>query len=170
CNSKIRLQAVGCRLKPRRRLSRQSTIYATNKHRKHATTLHFRFSASPLAPTTIPKLRSKVSLEPRFHSAQHTAHVAAERTFAPPAQVVLAPIQKEPDAGRMDRITDDVDQARDVLRNAEPHGHVKHFFRKLDRAFHLRAAAREHDACCDHFLETRAAQLLANQREQFLVA
>ena len=70
----------------------------------------------------------------------------------------------------MNRIAHHVDQAGDVLRDAEPHRHVKHFFRELHRAFHLRAAAGEHDARGDHFLEARAAQLFANQREQLFVA
>ena len=41
----------------------------------------------------------------------------------------------------MNRIAHDIDEAADVLRHAETHWHVKHFFRELHRTVHLRAAA-----------------------------
>ena len=47
---------------------------------------------------------------------------------------------------------------------------MEHFLGELDGAFHLGAAAGQHDAGGDHFLEAAAPQLLAHQAEQLLVA
>src|ERR1700754_3813294 len=112
---------------------------------------------------------SKIALKPCPHPVVDTAHLA-ERLAAPAAQGVLAAVQQQADARRMNRIADDVDQAGDVLRNAQPHRHVEHLFGELHGAFHLRAAAGEHHARGDDFLEAGAAQLFADQREHFLVA
>src|SRR6185369_2959496 len=110
-------------------------------------------------PSSLP---SEISFEPCVHSIPH-ALGRAERLAAAAAQIVLAAVQQQADAGRMNRIAHDVDQPGDVLRNAEPHRHVEDFFGELHGAFHLRAAAREHDARGDHFLEAGATQLLADQ-------
>ena len=70
----------------------------------------------------------------------------------------------------MDGIAHHVHQTCDVLRYAESHWHVKHFFCEFHCAFHLCASARQYHARRDHFLEARAAQLFADQRKQFFVA
>src|SRR4029077_7982070 len=57
-----------------------------------------------------------------------------------------------------------------ALGYPEAHRYVEHFFRELDGAFHLGAAAGQHDAGGDHFLEAAAPQLLAHQTEELLVA
>ena len=51
----------------------------------------------------------------------------------------------------------------------EAHRHVEHFFGELDGAFHLGAAAGEHDSRGDDFLEARAAQLFAREAVELLV-
>src|SRR5262245_20178622 len=116
-----------------------------------------------------PKSISKISFEPCVHSVPHALRVS-QRLAAAAAQVVLAAVEQQANSRRMHRIAHAVDQPGDVLRNAQPHRHVENFFRELHGAFHLRAAAGEHDARGDHFFEAGATQLLANQSEQFLVA
>ena len=81
----------------------------------------------------------------------------------------LLAVEQQPDARRVNRVAHDVRKTFDELRHAEAHRHVEHFFRELDRAFHLGAAAREHDAGGHELLESRAAQLLANELEQLFV-
>ena len=70
----------------------------------------------------------------------------------------------------MNGIAHHVHQAAHVLRHAQAHGHVEHFFGELDGAFHLGTAAGEHDAGRHLLLEACTAQLVANQSEQLLVA
>ena len=87
-----------------------------------------------------------------------------------PADVVLAPEQQETHAGGVDGIAHDVHEPAHALRQAEAHGRVEDFLGELDGAFHLGAAAGEHDARGDRVLETGAREFVAHQHEDLLVA
>src|SRR5579863_8512169 len=112
---------------------------------------------------------SKISLKPGAHTVERRLRVAQ----GPPAtrgQKVVAGIEQEPHAGRENGIAHDVGESVHLLRQAEPHRHVENLLGELDRALHLGAAAREHHSGGDHLLEAAAAQLLAHQAEELLVA
>src|SRR5260221_634645 len=114
---------------------------------------------------------SKIALKPRLHPVENGLHAARqERPLRAPNVHVAFCVQQQPDARGMDRIADHTDESADVLRHPQAHRHVEHFFRELDGAFHLGTAAGQHDAGGHRLLEARAAQFVANQREQFLVA
>ena len=83
---------------------------------------------------------------------------------------VVTRVEQQPHARGKNRIAHHVAEALHGLRHPEAHRHVEHLLGELDRAFHLGAAAGEHDAGGDHLLEAAAAQLLAHQAEQLLVA
>src|ERR1700722_11463551 len=57
-----------------------------------------------------------------------------------------------------------------MLWQPKTHRHVKHFLRELDRPFHPGTATGEHDAGGNSLLKTAAAQFVAHQAKQFLVA
>src|SRR5512141_1793770 len=111
----------------------------------------------------------KIALEPGLHAVHDAARAARDLRTPPAADVVLAPEQQQADARRVYRVAYDVHEAAHALRQAEPHRRVEHFLGEIDDAFHLRAAAGQHDARGDVLVEARAAQLLAHQREEFLV-
>ena len=82
--------------------------------------------------------------------------------------VVVTCVLQKPYARGENGIAHDVRQPVHGLRNAEAHRNVEHFFGQLDGAFHLGAAAGEHDARRDHFFEAAAAKLFAHEAEQLL--
>ena len=51
------------------------------------------------------------------------------------AQIVLASVEQETDTRRVNWITHHIGQSRDVLRRAQTHGHVKHFFGEFDYTY-----------------------------------
>ena len=79
-------------------------------------------------------------------------------------------VEQQPHARGKNRVAHHIGEPAHGLRDAEAHRHVEHLLGQLDRAFHLGAAAGEHDARGDHLLEAAAAQLLAHQAEELLVA
>src|SRR5208283_230464 len=117
-------------------------------------------------------VESKVALKPGLHAFQYRLHAARQQRRIPRGtQIQIAfRVKQQADAGGMNRIAHHVEQSGDVLGHAEPHRHVKHLLGELDGTFHLGAAAGEHDASRHGLLQPGAAQLVANQCEQFLVA
>src|SRR5215469_4801393 len=112
---------------------------------------------------------SKISLEPGTHAVEHGLGVP-QGSAATRRQGVVARVEQQPYAGGKDRVAHHVGESLHALRDPEAHGYVEHFLGELDGAFHLGAAAGEHDAGGDHFLEAATPQLLAHQAEELLVA
>src|SRR5215472_11547070 len=112
---------------------------------------------------------SKISLEPGPHAVEHRLGIS-QGSPATRRQGVVARVEQQPYAGGKDRIAHHVGESLHALRDPEAHGYVEHFLGELDGAFHLGAAASEHDAGGYHFLEAAAPQLLAHQAKQLLVA
>src|SRR5690606_22731851 len=108
---------------------------------------------TPLSFSPFPKPRSKIHLEPRLHPAQHAPDAELRcRRLRPRLDRLLA-VEQQPDPRRMDRIADDVGEPLHVLRRAETHRHVEDLLGQLHCTLHLCAAAGEHDAGGNHFLE-----------------
>src|SRR6185503_6311735 len=112
----------------------------------------------------------EILLKPRLHAFVGVTDTEFGRSRLCFGLLRLFAVEQQPDSRRMNRVAHDVRETFDELRHAQAHRHVEHFFRELDGAFHLRAAAREHDAGGHELLEARAAQLFANELEQLLVA
>src|SRR5882724_10858214 len=114
---------------------------------------------------------SKIARKPGLHSLEDILHAAREqRRFHALSIEIALGVEQEPDAGGMNRITHHVHQPADVLRHAQAHGHVKHLLGEFDGAFHLGTAARQHDAGRHLLLQAGAAQFIADQTEQLLIA
>jgi len=86
------------------------------------------------------------------------------------ALIMFQSVQQQPDTGRHARRFHNVRQAADVFRDAQAHRQVENFLAQFDHALHRAAAAGDHDAGRQQFLESAAAQLLLDQRIQFLDA
>src|SRR5437762_2585573 len=112
----------------------------------------------------------QIPVEPGPHPVERARQVVPRLHAFGPRLHRLPAVQQQSDARCVDRIAHDVRQTVDELRDAEPHRHVEHFFGELDRAFHLRAAAREHDAGRHELLEAAAPKLLAHELIELLVA
>src|SRR5262245_34045295 len=116
-----------------------------------------------------PPLRSEIPLEPRLHPLDHGLHAVADQFRRRLADIRPA-VEQQTHPGGVDRVFHDVAEPGHALRAAETDRHVEDFLGELDGALHLRAAAGQHDAGRDRLLEARAPELVADQREQFLVA
>ena len=81
----------------------------------------------------------------------------------------LAAHQQQADAGGVHRIAHHFAQPADVLRNANAHRHLQHFFRKFDHAFHLRRTAGEHHAGAHQCLKAGAAQFRLHHFKNFFI-
>src|ERR1700722_19745159 len=112
---------------------------------------------------------SKVSLEPGAHAIERALRAREPAAFCS-GHYVVAGIEQKPHARGINGIAHDVGEPLHLLRHPEAHRHVKHFLGKLDRAFHLGAAAGEHDARGDELLEAASAQLLAHEAKELLIA
>src|SRR6516165_7886110 len=112
---------------------------------------------------------SKVPLKPGAHAVEHRLRVP-QGARATRGQSVVTGVEQQPHTGGIDRVAHHVGEAAHRLRQAQAHRNVEHFLGELDGAFHLGAAAGQHDAGSDHFLEAAAPQLLAHQPEELLVA
>ena len=93
-------------------------------------------------PSTSKLDSQKLPWNQLFIRSQHCRARCRAARRAGRACVVLAAEQQQADAGRVNRIAHDVDEAGDVLRHAEAHRHVEHFLGELDDAFHLRRCRR----------------------------
>src|SRR6185369_9347499 len=137
-------------------------------HSRFAVSVH-QFEHSPSPFIHIKALGLQIPLKPAFHLVERAGETVSRLgAFSLRLHRLLA-VQEQPDAGRVDWIAHDIREAIDELRNAEPDRHVEHFLGELDRALHLGAAAREHDAGRDHLLEAAAPELLAHELIELLV-
>src|SRR5205085_7970530 len=113
---------------------------------------------------------SKVALEPGAHALEHRFGVPAQGVPAMCGPNVVTRVEQQPHAGGINRVAHHLGKTPHGLRDPQAHRHVEHFLGEFDGAFHLGAAAGEHDAGGDHFLEAAAPQLLAHQAKELLVA
>src|ERR1039457_607797 len=96
----------------------------------------------------------KITLKPGLHAIKNIAHATRQqRRHALPFGLILR-VKQQSDAGRVNRIADDVGQAGDVLRHAKTHRHVKYFFSEFDCPFHLCRSAGEDDSRRHRLLES----------------
>src|ERR1700735_4189714 len=110
--------------------------------------------------------KSEIALKPGLHPVNDALSPGASPAIV--GRSVVAGVEQEPHAGRIDRAAHRLGKSGHVLRQAQAHRHVEHFLGQFDGALHAGAATGQHDAGRDRLLEAAASQLIAHQAEQLL--
>src|SRR3569623_587693 len=116
----------------------------------------------------LPVVLLEIALEPPHHLVPRAAGAAHARARGVTRGLAAHAAQQEAHAAGVDLVRPHVHPPRHVQRHAQAHRHVEALLGEFAAAFHLRAAAGEHDAGTHQLLEPGAAQFGLHHFEQLL--